>query len=297
MNEQNLSSGTGSEMRDKVVVITGASDGIGAIAARMLSARGAEVVVVGRSPEKTKAVADNLHAKYYLADFTKLDEVRALAKQLQQNYKRIDVLINNAGGIFGTRELTNDGHEKTLQVNYLAPFLLTNLLLDTLISSKATVINVASRANYKFANLNINDLDLKQGFSANRAYGNAKLANILFTQELHKRYAGKGINAVALHPGDLATNFANDTTSLLRFVYRSPLAKIFLEKPEKGAERLVRLASGTPGKDWRPGQYYDNNQPGKIHKQASEPGIAEKLWETSHGYIKPQDKQMHRAPK
>lgn len=272
-------------MANKVIVITGASDGIGAIAARELSRRGNEVVVVGRSPDKTKRIAEEIGAKYYLADFAKLDDVRKLAGQLKKDYPRIDILMNNAGGIFGSRELTVDGHEKTLQVNHLAPFLLTNLLMNILIASKASIINTSSIANYRFGNLDIDDLDLQNGFSPNRAYGNGKLANILFTQELHRRFHDKGISTVAVHPGNIATNFASDTTSILRFVYRSFLAKLILETPETGAEPLIWLASSEPGKDWESGMYYEKHKPGKINEQASDPAIAAKLWDLSTKFI------------
>lgn len=273
-------------MMAKVILITGASDGIGAIAARELSNKGNDVVVVGRSPEKTKNVADELGLKYYLADFTKLDDVRTLAERLKKDYPRIDILMNNAGGIFGKRELTIDGHEKTFQVNHLAPFLLTNLLMETLVKSKATVINTSSIANYRFANLDIDDLDLQHGFSPNRAYGNAKLANILFTQELHDRYHDKGISAVAVHPGNIATNFASDTTSILRFVYRTFLAGLILETPEEGAEPLIWLASSEPGKEWESGRYYEKHRVGRISDRASDSGIASKLWQLSEEYVR-----------
>jgi len=161
----------GAYMEGKMVVITGASDGIGAQAARQLHRKGANVVLVGRAPEKTHKIADELGVNSYLADFAKLDDVRKLAHQLKQDYPHIDVLLNNAGGIFGNRELTIDGHEKTLQVNHLAPFLLTNLLLDTLINSKASVVNVSSIANRLYGNLDIHDLELAHGFTPNRAYG------------------------------------------------------------------------------------------------------------------------------
>ena len=127
--------------RNKIIVITGASDGIGKAAARELKAKGAKVVIVGRSPEKTKAVARELDVAYYIADFSKLSDVRELGEKLHAAYPRIDVLVNNAGGIFGERELTVDGFEKTMQVNHLSHFLLTKLLLNTLIASNATVIN------------------------------------------------------------------------------------------------------------------------------------------------------------
>src|SRR5271157_6112208 len=117
-------------VKNKTIVITGASDGIGAAAARLLTAQDAQVIIVGRSPQKTPKVAGELNAPYYLADFSKLDDVRKLASQIKKDIPRIDVLVNNAGGVMGERRLTVDGNEMTIQVNHLAPFLLTNLLLN-----------------------------------------------------------------------------------------------------------------------------------------------------------------------
>ncbi|MET0422262.1 MAG: SDR family NAD(P)-dependent oxidoreductase, partial [Actinoplanes sp.] len=124
----------------KTIVITGASDGIGAAAARQLHADGHRVVVVGRSAQKTEAVARGLGADHFIADFTRLEEVRKLAASLDAAYPRIDVLANNAGGVFGERAKTPDGFEKTFQINHLAPYLLTTLLSDKLLASRATVI-------------------------------------------------------------------------------------------------------------------------------------------------------------
>ncbi|RWZ59179.1 SDR family NAD(P)-dependent oxidoreductase [Labedella populi] len=265
----------------RTIVITGASDGIGAAAARRLSRDGHALVIVGRSREKTNAVADELGADRYVSDFAELDQVRDLASALRQNHPRIDVLANNAGGVFGDRTRTVDGFEKTLQVNHLAPFLLTNLLIDTLLASRATVIATSSAAARLFSRLDIDDLDTEQGFSANRAYGNAKLENILFTRELERRYGDRGLAAVAFHPGTIATGFASETTSLMRFVYRTPLRRVLLQGPETGAEQLVWLATSSPGTDWEPGEYYEKRSIAKTSTQAYDGMLAERLWEES----------------
>ena len=273
-------------MKDKIIVITGSSDGIGAEAARQLNAKGANVVIVGRSPEKTKSVADELGSKYYLADFTKLIEVQRLAEDLIKDYPRIDVLANNAGGIFGKREITIDGHEKTMQINHLAPFLLTNLLLDLLIKSRATIINTSSRAHQVFSKFDINDLEVEKNFTERISYGNAKLENILFTRELDKRYRSKGISAVAFHPGTVASNFASDTDDFLKYIYHTPLRRIFLTSPKKAAETLVWLASSAPGKDWQPGEYYYKHKiTDHIHPAATSEENAKILWEQSEKFI------------
>ena len=267
-------------MTARTVLITGASDGIGAVAARQLVARGDTVVIVGRSPDKTRAVAAGLGVDFFVADFGRLDEVRELAATVLERYPRIDVLANNAGGILGRRETTVDGNEKTFQINHLAPFLLTNLLIDRLAESRATVINTSSVANSRFGKFDIDDVNAERGYSENRAYGNAKLANILFTAELHKRFSERGISTAAFHPGIVATNFATGSTSLMRLVYRS-VFKIFLISPEQGADTLVWLASTTPGVDWVSGAYYDKRQIARANPQAYDTELAARLWDLS----------------
>ncbi|WP_199489999.1 SDR family NAD(P)-dependent oxidoreductase [Meiothermus sp. QL-1] len=270
----------------KVIVITGASDGIGAAAARQLAAKGWQVVVVGRSPEKTAAVARELNAPYHVADFTELAQVRRLASELLAAYPRIDVLANNAGGLF-KKARTKDGFEKTFQVNHLAGFLLTNLLIDRLIESKAKIIQTSSIGAKIFGNIDLDDFTGYTKKNPMNAYGDSKLANILFTKELHRRYHSKGISAVAFHPGNIISNFAHDY-SIVQFIYRSPIMRPFcrlmLETPEDGGARLAWFAEGTPGKDWLSGEYYEKNKippKWKIHPQANDVQLAKELWERS----------------
>jgi NAD(P)-dependent dehydrogenase (short-subunit alcohol dehydrogenase family) len=264
----------------ETVVITGASDGIGAAAARALNAAGKHVVLVGRSPQKTAALARELHVDHFLADFARLDQVHRLASELLLHYPQIDVLANNAGGIFGRRELTVDGHELTFQVNHLAPFLLTTLLMDRLVHSKARVINTSSVANTAYARLDADDLETLRDHSPNRAYGNSKLANILFTQELARRFGDTGLTTASFHPGVVRTNFANDSTSPMRMLYRSVLGGLLLS-PEKGADTLVWLATTQPGVDWVSGEYYVRRKLGRVNTQADDPELAKQLWDRS----------------
>lgn len=269
-------------MSMKTIIITGASDGIGAVAARELHAKGATVVIVGRSPERTKAIAEELGVKYYIADYSKLSTVRKLANDLRRDYKQIDILINNAGGIFGKREVSEDGHELTLQVNHLAPFLLTTLLMDRLVASKATIITTSSIANKALSRFNIHDLENERRYSPESAYGNAKLENILFTKELHNRFHSSGVSSVALHPGNVATSFAKNSTSPLRFLYTTFLKRFILITPQKGADTLVWLALTTPGEDWESGQYYIKRKLShQVHPVALDADIARQLWEWS----------------
>src|SRR5215207_3963186 len=242
----------------RTIVLTGASDGIGAAAARRLTHDGHSVVLVGRSPEKTRRIGEELGAPFHIADFADLAQVRDLAASLIEAYPQIDVLVNNAGGIFGDRARTVDDFEKTLQVNHLAPFLLTNLLLPTLLSSRASVVNTSSVAARLFARIDLDDLNNDRRFSANKAYGDSKLANILFTRELHRRFHGQGLSAAAFHPGPVATGFAADTTSLMRWIYQTPLRRLAgLIPPEEGATTLVWLAETEPGTHWTSGEYYE----------------------------------------
>ena len=267
-------------MKGKIIVITGASDGIGAAAARLLKAHGAYVVVVGRSPRKTGEISRELDVPSYLADFTKFDDVRKLASRLKADFPRIDVLANNAGGVMGKRTLTLDGHEMTIQVNHLAPFLLTNLLLDTLIASKASVIATSSQAHMMAGRLDLNDIEIEHGFKRMNAYAKAKLMNILFTKELHRRYHAKGLTAAAFHPGIVRTSFSLEFGGGLSFFYSSFL-KHLLISPAQGADTMVWLATSQPGRDWQSGEYYNKRKIAKPRKQAYDANLAHDLWELS----------------
>ena len=269
----------------KTIVITGASDGIGAAAARALSRAGHTVVVVGRSPAKTEAVAGELGAPFHVADFTDLSQVRALADALLAAHPRIDVLANNAGGIMGERTLTVDGHEKTFQVNHLAPFLLTTLLMPALVAGRATVVQTSSGAARAFGRLDLDDLQNARRYSPTRAYGNGKLANILFTTELQRRHGGDGVAAVAFHPGVVRSNFGADSTQAMRFFYHGPLARLLTISNEKGADQLVWFAEGRPGLTFQPGAYYESRRVAKVHPQARDADLAKELWERSAALV------------
>jgi NAD(P)-dependent dehydrogenase (short-subunit alcohol dehydrogenase family) len=264
---------------DRVVVVTGASDGIGAAAARLLTDRGDAVIVVGRSPEKTERVAHSLGASFYLADFSNFDEVRQLASRLQNDLPRIDVLANNAGGVMGQRFVTVDGHELTTQVNHLAPFLLTNLLLATLISSQTSVINTSSSAHRFAGRLDLNDLTLEHGYSAFNAYARAKLMNILFAAELHRRYHALGLSTASFHPGVVRTSFASEFNSSVSGFYRHATRRLF-RSPERGADTLVWLASAAPG-TWPSGEYFMDRRIKRPTREARHPELATELWDRS----------------
>jgi NAD(P)-dependent dehydrogenase (short-subunit alcohol dehydrogenase family) len=266
------------------IVITGGSDGIGAAAARQLSRRGHRVILVGRSPEKTAHLATELGVEQLVADFSRLDDVRRLAADVRSKIDRLDVLANNAGALLGRRTLTRDGYEQTLQVNHLAPFLLTNLLLDLLQSGEGKVVNTSSASAKIVGRIDLNDLHNERAYTPLRAYGDSKLANILFTSGLHVRFGGHGIHSVAFDPGNARTNFASETTSGIRLLYRTPLARLALNSAENGGTNLAFFADGTPGEEWQAGQFYSQTTlvPLKrIPRQAADLSMVEKLWQRS----------------
>lgn len=268
-------------MTQKTIVITGASDGIGAAAARQLSRNGDNVVVVGRSQSKTKAVAAELGADYFVADFADLSQVRALADKIRSGYPRVDVLANNAGGMCSEAQLTADGYEKTYQVNYLAPFLLTTQLLDLLIDSSAAVVNTTSSSQKLLFRVSIDDLENTARRRPSIAYALTKLAIVMFTMELHRRYQDRGLSAATFHPGFVNSNFGDASGSrFLGFMkYHVPVTARFTATAAQGAEQLIWLASGTPGVDWTSGEYYSKHRLARANRAAYDARLASELWD------------------
>ncbi|NJP73908.1 SDR family NAD(P)-dependent oxidoreductase [Streptomyces sp. C1-2] len=274
-------------MRNRVIVITGGSDGIGAEAARQVARQeqGHRIILVGRSRQKTAAVARQIGGEFFTADYTSLDDVRALASGIRQSVDRIDVLANNAGGIFGRRTVTVDGNEKTFQVNHLAPFLLTHLLLDLLRAGEGGVINTSSASARFVGKIDPSDLNHVKSHAPMRAYGDAKLANILFARGLHARYSDHGINAAAFDPGNVRTSFGAENNNVLtRLLYRTPLSRVALISPEKGGANLAHFLTGRPGTDWGHGRFYAQTAPAKprqTNKQANDEALVQELWTRS----------------
>jgi NAD(P)-dependent dehydrogenase (short-subunit alcohol dehydrogenase family) len=264
-------------LKDKTIVVTGGTLGIGEAAARALRKTGARVVITGRSPG-SEALAKEMDCEFIRADYSRLSDVRALAQALLARCPRIDVLANNVGGVMNERTVTEDGHEKTFQVNHLAGFLLTELLRERLEASGATVINTASAAHH-WGHLRLDDLENARHYLALRAYGTAKLMNILHARELNRRF--KNVRGVSFHPGSVATGFARAGSALVQLLYTFPLKNIFLISPERGADTLVWLASSEAGKDWQAGEYYYKRRPGGRTRQARSEELARELWDAS----------------
>ena len=258
-------------------MITGASSGIGAEAARRLAELGATVAVVGRSPEKTAAVARRIGGRAHVADYGRLDDVRRLAADLLAAYERIDILANNAGVILTGATASADGHEMTFQVNHLAPFLLTNLLLDRLAAAPdgARVINTGSNV-YRHARLDLDDLD---GTPVRGAYQASKLATLLFTRELARRTRDTGITTAAFHPGLVATDLGRGSP-VFRLM-NSWAGRVVLSSPGRGAEPLLNLATAASLQAVN-GTYFDRLKHEEPPRgQAGDSGLARELWERS----------------
>ena len=269
-------------MQGKVVVITGATSGIGQVAAERLAGMGARMVLVARDKARGEAALVRLrqrapgaaHSIHY-ADLSRLVEMKRVAAEIAAAEPRIDVLINNAGALFGSRHVTEDGLELTFALNHMAYFVLTHGLRDRLLASApARVVNTASNAHRR-ARLDFDDLQSAHGYSGFKAYGRSKLANILFTRELARRLAGTGVTANCLHPGFVATRFGDQTGGLLSYAVR--MAKIFAISAEEGAETLVYLASA-PEVANVSGAYFYKCRPATPTKEAQNDAAAQRLW-------------------
>jgi len=264
----------------KTIVITGASDGLGAAAARQLHARGHDVVVVGRSPEKTKAVAAELGVDHFVAEFSDLSQVRRLADELRDRCPRIDVLANNAGGMVSTGTPTVDGHENVLQVNYLAPFLLTTLLMDRLIASRATVISTSSASQSLVRKITVDDLLHTERGGAAKAYAFSKIAIIMFIRELHRRHSGDGLTCASFHPGWVVSNFAPSSSSRFIALFQATgIGRIIGKTADEGADQLVWLASSEGDRDWTSGEYFVKRRVARTPRATADPELTLELWD------------------
>ena len=276
-------------MQGKVCLVTGATAGIGKVAAAALAAQGAEVVITGRNPQKTSDVADqiksetgNQSVQYLLADFSNLQQVRDLAAAFKQRYSRLDVLLNNAGAFFNTRVETSYGVEMVFLVNHLAPFLLTNLLLDVIqASTPARIVNVSSDA-HKYGTLNFEDLGFERGYFGMKAYARSKLANVLFTYELARRLAERDVTVNAVHPGHVATDIWKTNFSIFGPALKY-ITSLFALTPQQGADTLIYLASSSDVAGIT-GQYFVKRKAVPSSPLSYDEKIAQRLWEISESF-------------
>ncbi len=270
-------------MQGKIVVITGATSGIGQVAAENLAGMGARLVLVARDKARGEAALARLrqagpgpiHTIHY-ADLSRIAEMKRVAAEIAAAEPRIDVLINNAGALFSSRQVTADGLEFTFATNHMAYFVLTHGLRPNLLAAAPTarVINTASDA-HKGNVLDFSDLQSTKSYSGFKVYGRSKLANILYTRELARRWAGTGVTANTLHPGFVATRFGDESGGMLSFGVR--IAKSFAISPEKGAETIVYLASSDEVANIS-GKYFYKCRVATPTKEAQDDEAAKRLW-------------------
>ncbi|RNL60108.1 MULTISPECIES: SDR family oxidoreductase [Arthrobacter] len=271
-------------MEGKTAVVTGATGGIGRATAHSLALMGAHVVITGRNPKRTKEASEAIRkagggkVDAFVADLSSQAQVRQLADELL-TLPHIDVLINNAGGYWNTRHTTVDGIEHTLALNHLAPFLLTNLLLERLqLNGSARVVTVSSNAQ-AMGNIDFNDLQGEQSYSGARAYNQSKLANLLFTYELARRLEGTSVTANALHPGMVSTGFgAEDPGRAQRLLV--PLLRPFMLTADQGAATPVHLASAPDLTDVN-GRFFARRKPRRSSSASYDQATAAQLWKVS----------------
>jgi retinol dehydrogenase-12 len=259
-------------MNGKTVLVTGGTSGIGRVTAQALKDKGARVVVIGRDPQK---LAQMNGFETIQADLSLVSEAKRAAREFRERFGKVDVLVNNAGAVFGDYKETREGHERTFALNHLGYFAITMQLLDLLRESHGRVVSVSSDA-HKGAKLHFDDLEMKQGFSGMRQYCNTKLMNLLFSSELARREPSITSNAV--HPGLVASGFGKSDAGFTGFLTR--IARPFMISAEKGAQTSIWAASD-PSLEKVTGQYFIKKKSRKPTSAARSPDAARRLWEIS----------------
>ncbi|BDP44048.1 hypothetical protein DAETH_40170 (plasmid) [Deinococcus aetherius] len=272
----------------KIVLVTGATDGIGRVTARELARQGHQVLLTARNAAKGQRVVEEIRtetgkgAELYVGDLSSMGEVRRVAQEVRARHKRLDVLVNNAGGLFGERRETVDGFEYTFALNHLAYFLLTRLLLDPLHTAAsetgdARVVNVSSVA-HRLGRIHWDDPEFRRGYSGYAAYNQSKLMNVLFSNALARRLRGTGVTSNALHPGAVRSGFNYNPGGLIQVVFS--LTKLFRITPEQGARTSLYLAT-SPEVRGLSGGYFDRQRPRRAHPAAHDEAAQERLWRLS----------------
>ena len=273
-------------MRGKTCVVTGATSGIGAVTAGALAAKGARVIVAGRNPAKCEASVrgikertGNLAVEFLVADLSSQRDVRRLAQEILERCPRLDVLVNNAGAVYSRRMESADGIELTFALNHLAPFLLTNLLFDRLVASAPSRVVTVTSGLHRWYRMRFDDLEGRRRYSGMRAYGQSKLANVLFTYELARRLGGTGVTATTLSPGMTATNFGMNNRGLIRIGVRIG-NRLVGRTAAQGARTVIYLAS-SPEVEGVTGEHFEDERAVPSSNASHDEEAARRLWEIS----------------
>lgn len=274
-------------MQGKIGLITGATSGIGEVTARALAQAGATTLLVGRDADRGKAAVDRIKAQtgnsnvhLFLADLSSQAEIRELAANVRRRYDHLDVLVNNAGAVFNTRQLTVDGIEMTFALNHLSYFLLTTLLLDLLkAGAPSRVINVASATHQGARSSGIDDWQSEKQYSMTQAYHRSKLANLLFTYELARRLEGTGVTVNAVKPGFTKTGLGKNSGGLMAIFLRI-MSALMAQSAEKGAETSIYLAT-SPDVAQVTGKYFDRQVAIKSSPDSYNVALGQRLWALS----------------
>jgi NAD(P)-dependent dehydrogenase (short-subunit alcohol dehydrogenase family) len=273
-------------MQDKTVVITGATSGIGEIAACKLAEQGARIVFIARDRGRAESTLKRLesiapgrnHTVHY-ANLSRLAEMKRVSEAIAATEPRIDVLVNNAGALFATRQVTGEALEMTFATNHMAYFVVTSLLLERLEATPGARIVCTASAAHRRAHMDFNDLQMEKSYNGFMMYSRSKLMNILFTRELARRLAGTGVTANSLHPGFVATRWADGNGGFLAFMVK--VGKRFTAlTPEEGAKTIIYLAS-SPEVDGVTGKYFHKCQQELPTAQAQNDADARRLWDLS----------------
>lgn len=271
----------------KTVAITGSTSGIGLAGARQLDALGYRQIWLVRDTQKAEKILEaqpfRNPVEIIPCDLADLSSVKTAAETLNASDKKIDALLNNAGGMFFEKQLSRDGYELTFAMNHLGHFLLGTLLIDRLLENKARVVCVSSDV-HRMAKIDPDSIAFAPSFSSLGAYAQAKLCNLYFVKELHRRYADRGLTTYALHPGVVRTGFGSSTSGF--WAFGMSLVKPFMISPDKGAATSVYLVT-EPGIESLSGSYFEKRKPVRPAAAASDEAMARRIWDLSEELVKP----------